>query len=63
MLNPWLAITFQTMRLGFEAQNAVTLRVMRLAATSAKPTLVARSLTRPPRRQMLKRPRQKLRQF
>jgi hypothetical protein len=36
MLNPWLAITFQTMRLGFEAQNAVTLRLMRLVADASK---------------------------
>jgi hypothetical protein len=36
MLNPWLAITFQTMRLGFEAQNAVTLRLMRLVGDANK---------------------------
>jgi hypothetical protein len=36
MLNPWLAITFQTMRLGFEAQNAVTLRLMRLVGDASK---------------------------
>lgn len=36
MLNPWLAITFQTMRLGFEAQNAVMLRLMRLAGHASK---------------------------
>ncbi len=36
MLNPWLAITFQAMRLGFEAQNAVTLRVMRLVGAANK---------------------------
>jgi len=36
MLNPWLAITFQTMRLGFEAQNAVTLRLMRLVGDVSK---------------------------
>ena len=36
MLNPWLAITFQAMRLGFEAQNAVTLRVMRLVGAAHK---------------------------
>ena len=36
MLNPWLAITFQTMRLGFEAQNAVTLRLMRLVGGTSK---------------------------
>ena len=36
MLNPWLAITFQTMRLGFDAQNAVTLRLMRLVGDASK---------------------------
>ena len=36
MLNPWLAITFQTMRLGFEAQNAMTLRLMRLVGDVSK---------------------------
>ena len=36
MLNPWLAITVQTMRLGFEAQNAVTLRLMRLVGDASK---------------------------
>ena len=36
MLNPWLAITFQTMRLGFGAQNAVTLRLMRLVGDANK---------------------------
>ena len=36
MLNPWLAITFQAMRLAFEAQNAVTLRLMRLVGDASK---------------------------
>ena len=36
MLNPWLAITFQAMRLGFEAQNAMTLRLMRLVGDVSK---------------------------
>jgi hypothetical protein len=36
MLNPWLAITFEAMRLGFEAQNAVTLRLMRLVGDVSK---------------------------
>jgi hypothetical protein len=30
MLNPWLAITFQAARLGFEAQNAAAFRIFRL---------------------------------
>ena len=36
MLNPWFAITFQTMRLGFEAQNAMTLRLIRLVGDVSK---------------------------
>jgi len=36
MLNPWLAITFQTIRLGFEAHNAVALRMMRLVGDVSK---------------------------
>jgi hypothetical protein len=39
VLNPWFAITFQTMRLGFEAQNAqnaMTLRLMRLVGDVSK---------------------------
>ena len=36
MLNPWFAITFRTMRLGFEAQNAMTLRLMRLVGDVSK---------------------------
>jgi hypothetical protein len=51
MLNPWLAITFQTMRLGFEAQNAVTLRLMRLVGdvskTDARSTIAGKA-TAPP---------------
>jgi hypothetical protein len=36
MLNPWLAVTFQAMRLGFEAQNAMALRLMRLVGDASK---------------------------
>jgi hypothetical protein len=36
MLNPWLAITFQAIRLGFEAQNVVALRMMRLVSDVSK---------------------------
>jgi hypothetical protein len=32
MLNPWLALTFRTMQLGFDAQNVIALRMMRFAA-------------------------------
>jgi hypothetical protein len=31
MLNPWLALSFQAARLGWEAQNVMALRLMRLA--------------------------------
>jgi hypothetical protein len=31
MLNPWLALTFKTMQLGFYAQNVIALRMMRFA--------------------------------
>jgi hypothetical protein len=36
MFNPWLAITLQTIRLGFEAQNAMALRMMRLVGGVSK---------------------------
>jgi hypothetical protein len=36
MVNPWLAITFQAVRLGLEAQNAMALRLMRLAGDASK---------------------------
>jgi hypothetical protein len=51
MLNPWLAITFQAMRLGFEAQNAVTLRLMRLVGDASKTearSMVADKAATPP---------------
>jgi len=32
MFNPWFAITFQAARLGFEAQNAAALQLMRMVA-------------------------------
>ena len=31
MFNPWLALSFQAVRLGWEAQNVMVLRLMRLA--------------------------------
>jgi hypothetical protein len=31
MFNPWLALTFKTMQLGFDAQNVIALRMMRFA--------------------------------
>ena len=36
MLNPWLALTFKAMQLGFDAQNVIALRMMRLAAGGAR---------------------------
>jgi hypothetical protein len=35
MLNPWLAFPFQAARLGWEAQNVMALRLMRLAGGGA----------------------------
>jgi hypothetical protein len=35
MLNPWLAFSFQAVRLGWEAQNVMALRLMRLAGGDA----------------------------
>ncbi len=32
MLNPWFALTIKTMQLGFDAQNVMALRMMRLAS-------------------------------
>jgi hypothetical protein len=35
MLNPWLVLAFQAARLGWEAQNVMALRLMRLAGGGA----------------------------
>jgi hypothetical protein len=35
MLNPWLALSFQAARLGWEAQTVLALRFMRLAGGGA----------------------------
>jgi hypothetical protein len=51
MLNPWFAITFQAARLGFEAQNAAALQLMRLVGgTSKTPVrgMVADKIAAPP---------------
>jgi hypothetical protein len=32
MFNPWFSVTLKTIQLGFEAQNVIALRTMRLAA-------------------------------
>ena len=36
MLNPWFDITFQAARLGFEAQNAAALQLMRMVGGTSK---------------------------
>jgi hypothetical protein len=53
MLNPWLAVTFQAMRLGFEAQNAVALRLMRLvgAGKTEARGIIAEKAAAPPNAQ------------
>jgi hypothetical protein len=51
MLNPWFAITFHAARLGFEAQNAVAFRLMRLVRDASKTDAggtVADKITAPP---------------
>lgn len=35
MFNPWLSLTFETMRLGFDAQRVIALRMIRLAGGGA----------------------------
>jgi hypothetical protein len=35
MLNPWLSFSFEAARLGWEAQNGMALRLMRLAGGGA----------------------------
>src|SRR4029434_7285933 len=71
MFNPWFAITFQAARLGFEAQNAAALQLMRLVGGTSKTEvrgMVADKIAappdvrRPPRRQLFRRPRQSLHQ-
>jgi hypothetical protein len=44
LLNPWLALTFKTMQLGFEAQNVIALRMMRFAAGGASGQSEARRM-------------------
>ena len=51
MLNPWFDITFQAARLGFEAQNAVALQLMRLVGGTSKTDvrgMVADKIAAPP---------------
>jgi hypothetical protein len=35
MFNPWLDLTFKTMQLGWDAQNVVALRMLRMASGGA----------------------------
>ena len=53
MLNPWIDITFQAARLGFEAQSAAALQLMKLvgATTTSKTEvrgMVADKIAAPP---------------
>ena len=44
MLNPWLALTFKTMQVAFDAQNVIFLRMMRLSAGGARGQSEARRM-------------------
>lgn len=44
MFNPWFSLTFKTIQLGFEAQNVIALRMMRLAAGGASASTEARRM-------------------
>jgi hypothetical protein len=44
MFNPWFALAFKTIELGFEAQNVIALRMMRLAAGGASASTEARRM-------------------
>jgi hypothetical protein len=51
MLNPWFDITFQAARLGFEAQSAAALQLMRLVEGTSKtdvPSMIADKIAAPP---------------
>ena len=54
MLNSWFAITFHAARLGFETQNAVAFRLMRLIGDASKTEagdmahVIADKITEPP---------------
>ena len=43
-LDPWLALTLRTMQLGFDAQNVIFLRMMRLSAGGARGQSEARRM-------------------
>ena len=44
MLNPWLALTLRTIQLGFDAQNVIFLRMMRLSAGGVRGQSEARRM-------------------
>jgi hypothetical protein len=44
VINPWLALTLNTMRLGFEAQNVIALRMARLASGGTRGQVEARRM-------------------
>ena len=51
MLNPWFDITFQAVRLGFEAQSAAALQLMRLVEGTSKTDvrgMIADKIAAPP---------------
>ena len=51
MFNPWFDITFQAARLGFEAQNAAALQLMKLVGGTRKTEvrgMVADKIAAPP---------------
>jgi hypothetical protein len=51
MLNPWIDITFQAARLGFEAQSAAALQFMKLVGATSKTEvlgMVADKIAAPP---------------
>ena len=44
MLNPWIALTLKAMQVGFDAQNVIFLRMMRLSAGGARGQSEARRM-------------------
>jgi hypothetical protein len=44
LLNPWFALTFKAVQLGFDAQNVIALRMMRFAGGGARGQSEARRM-------------------
>ena len=44
MLNPWLALTFKTMQVAFDAQNVIFLRMMRFSTGGTRGQSEARRM-------------------